>query len=45
MITMKEYHKIETIYNRAVDGTKKLVKGDFCNETVKMLKDIPWVRF
>ena len=40
---MKEYHKIETIYNRAVDGTKKLIEGDFRNDTVKMLKDIPWV--
>lgn len=40
---MKEYHKIETIYNRATDGSKKLIEGDFRNETVKMLKDAQWV--
>lgn len=40
---MKEYHKIETIYNRATDGSKKLIEGDFRNETVKMLKDVQWI--
>ena len=40
---MKEYNKIETIYNRATDGAKKLIEGDYRNDTVKMLKDIPWI--
>lgn len=39
---MNTYHKIETIYNRAVDGSKKLIEGDFRNETVKFLKDNIW---
>ena len=40
---MKEYHKIETVYNRDVDGTKKLIEGSFRNETVEMLKDINYI--
>jgi hypothetical protein len=35
---MKEYHKIETVFNRDIDGTKKLIEGSFRNETVEMLK-------
>ena len=38
---MKEYHKIETLYERD-EKTKKLVEGKFRNETFKMLKDIQW---
>lgn len=40
---MKEYHKIETVYNRDVDGSKKLIEGDFRNKTVEMLKDVKWI--
>ena len=36
------YHKIETIYNRATDGTKKLIEGDWRNPTVQYLKDNYW---
>lgn len=40
---MKEYHKIETVFNRYTEGTKRLIDGDFRNETVKMLQDINWI--
>ena len=40
---MQEYVKIETLYNRDVNGSKKLIEGDFRNETVKFLKDNDWV--
>ena len=40
---MKEYVKIETLYNRDVNGTKKLIEGSFRNETVEYLKDNQWV--
>ena len=40
---MTEYPKINTIYNRAMDGTKKLIPGDFRDETVRFLKDLPWI--
>lgn len=38
---MKEYHKIETIYERS-ETTKKLIVGKFRNETVEFLKDNTW---
>lgn len=40
---MRTYEKIETIFNRDTTGTKKLILGDFRNETVKFLKDTEWV--
>lgn len=40
---MRTYEKIETIFNRDTTGTKKLILGDFCNETVEFLKDTEWV--
>ena len=36
------YNKIETLYNRDEAGTKKLIEGEFRNESVKYLKDMPW---
>lgn len=39
---MKEYHKIETVFKRDVDGTKKLIEGMFRNETVEFLKNNTW---
>ncbi len=39
---MKEYHKIETLYERD-EKTKKLIMGKFRNETVEYLKDNKWV--
>lgn len=40
---MKEYHKIETLYERDITGSKKLIEGKFRNETVEFLKDNQWV--
>ena len=40
---MKYYHKIENIFNRNMDGSKKLIIGDFRNETVGFLKDAEWI--
>ena len=39
---MREYHKIETIYKRDDNGTKKLIEGEFRNETVEFLKHNKW---
>lgn len=39
---MHEYIKIETPFNRDMDGTKKLIEGDFRSETVKYLADSMW---
>lgn len=40
---MTEYTKIETIFERDMDGTKKLIDGKFRNETVEFLKDNRWM--
>lgn len=40
---MKEYHKIETIFERDMEGTKKLIEGKFRNPLVEYLKDNEWV--
>lgn len=40
---MVEYHKIETVFARDVDGTKKLISGKYRNPTVEFLKDNTWV--
>lgn len=37
---MHNYIKIETPFNRATDGTKKLIYGDYRNEAVKYLSDL-----
>ena len=39
---MREYHKIETVFNRSIDGDKRLIWGDYRNETVKYLADNIW---
>ncbi len=39
---MKEYTKIETIFQRDIEGSKKLIEGKFRNETVEFLKDNMW---
>ena len=39
---MREYNKIETIYERDIDGTKKLIEGKFRNETVEYLANNEW---
>lgn len=40
---MNAYTKIETVYKRDVDGTKKLIEGDFRSEAVEYLKDNEWI--
>ena len=40
---MKEYTKIETIYERDVEGTKKLIEGQFRDKAVEFLKDNDWI--
>lgn len=40
---MKEYHKIETLFVRDMDGSKKLVEGQFRNPLVEYLKDNEWI--
>ena len=40
---MKEYNKIETVYERDTDGSKKLTEGKFRNETVEFLANNEWL--
>lgn len=40
---MKEYNKIETVYERDVDGSKKLIEGKYRNETVEFLANNKWI--
>ena len=40
---MKTYEKIETVYARDIEGTKKLIPGKYRNETVEFLKDCRWL--
>ena len=40
---MKEYHKIETLFERDMEGNKKLIEGKFRNEAVEFLKDSMWI--
>lgn len=39
---MKEYHKIESLYERSTEGSKKLIEGKFLNPTVQMLRNNIW---
>lgn len=38
---MKEYHKIQTLFERD-PKTKKLIVGKYCNPTIEYLKDNVW---
>lgn len=40
---MIEYTKIETPFERDMNGSKKLIEGKFRNETVEYLKDSQWI--
>lgn len=40
---MYKYIKIDTIFNRDMDGTKKLIEGDFKDKTVEFLKNNQWI--
>ena len=39
----KTYTKIETLYNRSLEGDKKLIPGDYRSKTVRLLKDTTWI--
>ncbi len=39
---MKEYNKIDTLYIRDIDGTKKLIEGLFRSKAVEFCKDLTW---
>lgn len=39
---MREYRKIETLFERDMNGSKKLVEGLYRNPTVEYLKDNKW---
>lgn len=39
---MKTYEKIETIFNREIDGSKKLIWESYRNKTVEYLKNATW---
>lgn len=39
---MNKYHKIETIFKRDMEGTKKLILGEYRNEAVEFLADNTW---
>lgn len=38
-----KYHKIQTIFKRDTEGTKKLIPGDFVDPIVEYLKDNEWI--
>lgn len=40
---MNEYHKIETLFERDVNGSKKLIEEKFRNEAVEFLANNAWV--
>ena len=39
---MIEYNKIDTLYKRDMEGTKRLLEGEFRDPTVEFLKDNIW---
>ena len=40
---MREYHKIETLFERDITGSKKLIEGKFRSEAVEFLANNKWV--
>lgn len=40
---MYKYTKIETVFKRDTEGTKKLIEGEYRDKTVKYLKDNLWI--
>lgn len=40
---MKKYDKIETIFQRDINGSKKLIEGAYCSETIRFLSNLEWV--
>lgn len=40
---MKKYDKIETIFQRDINGSKKLIEGAYQSETIQFLSNLEWV--
>lgn len=40
---MQEYHKIDTIYERSTDGSKKLIEGKWRSDAVRYLAENQWL--
>ena len=40
---MKQYEKIETVFCRDTNGTKRLILNDYRNSTIAYLKDNMWL--
>lgn len=40
---MKEYHKIETLFERSTEGSKKLIPWKWRNDAVAYLADFNWI--
>ena len=40
---MHEYLKIETVFNRDTNGTKKLIVGNWRDYTIEYLSDLDWI--
>lgn len=40
---MQEHHKINTLYKRDIEGTKKLIEGEYRDPTLEFLKDLKWI--
>lgn len=40
---MRTYEKIETIFEREMNGSKKLIEGKYRNDTIEFTKDLKWV--
>lgn len=39
---MKEYNKIETLYNRDIEGSKKLIEGEYRSRAVEFCEGLTW---
>lgn len=39
----REYHKIETLFERDMEGNKKLIEGKFRNPLIEYIKDCDWI--
>lgn len=42
-MTFLEYPKIETVFQRDISGTKKLIEGQYRDETVEYLAGLEWI--
>lgn len=40
---LQEYHKIETPFERDMEGTKKLIEGKFRSKFVEFLQNVEWI--